>query len=310
MRRPVTIKALEVNDRHPSWSHVALDWLTEGSRLLRELSPQGVIVNGVIPLRTQCRKIAVLHSLQLPDLRPSALHLLAARHLYKQMDLVVCVSRRAAQEARALGIICDEIIPIPVFISRSKVVPKPKRDNVILHVGTRPLKQPLVSVKAVDMLVRMGFEIKLIIVGPANRQTAEILEEYGRCKWLEIRTSVSDIELRLLYSKALALILPSSWESFPYAVLESLSSGTPVVVSDATPEDMVADGITGLRVHGFEFRDYAGKLRTLIEDETWTVMSENARKLANGFEADKIAKIYEERIAPENRDELKTRPYC
>lgn len=296
VKKPVAIRALEINDRHPTWSHIALDWFLKGSRLLKDLKPDAVILNGVIPLRSQTPKIAVLHSLQLPDLRPNPVHMLAARGLFRLMDRVICVSRKASREAAAVGIYCDEIIPIPILLGRSRVIRRSGRDRMVIHVGTRALKHPLTSVKAVQKLVEMGMNIKLVIVGPKNAQTEYIERLYSSQKWLQIRNDVSNDELRGLYARALALILPSSWESFPYVVLESLSSGTPAVVSRATPEELVTDGITGFRANSENCDEYADKLRSLIEGTTWNRMSTNARKVAMNFEADRIAQIYERLI--------------
>jgi glycosyltransferase involved in cell wall biosynthesis len=301
VREHIAVRALEINDRHPTWSHIALDWFLKGSRLLKDIKPDAVILNGVIPLRTQSPKIAVLHSLQLPDLKPNPVHMLAARGLYRLMDRVVCVSRKASREAAAVGIHCDDIIPLPVLLGRSRVIRRSGRNRIVAHVGTRALKHPLTSVKAVQRLVESGMNIKLVIVGPKNAQTEYIERLYSSHKWLQIRNDVSNDELRGLYSRALALILPSSWESFPYAVLESLSNGTPAVVSRATPEELVTDGITGFRANSEDYDEYADKLRLLIEGTAWNRMSTNARKVAMNFEADRIAKIYERLIVTLSR---------
>jgi glycosyltransferase involved in cell wall biosynthesis len=134
-------------------------------------------------------------------------------------------------------------------------------------------------------------------VGPMTDAVREIETKYRSAGWLDIRRNVSAKQLSSLYSRSLALLLPSQYEAMPYAVLEAQAAGTPVIVSNTVSEELVADRITGFRVSVHDPRVYGEKLRMLVEGETWGGMSMCARKHAEEFDAVKIAGRYIELIS-------------
>jgi glycosyltransferase involved in cell wall biosynthesis len=294
------LKSLEVNEGHPSWGHMAVDWLTKGSKVLREFRPDGIVINGIVPLLVRSTKVAVIHgfrtSMAFVPSRRGGLYARIAKALYDRMDCIVCVSKRVLKEAADLGIECDQVIPIPIFVDRFVALPRRKRDNIVLQVGTRAVKNPLISVKAVERLVESGLEVKLVIVGPRTEAICSIERQFRSASWLEIMPPVSSKELRVLYSRSLAVIIPSQYEAFSYAALEAQASGTPVVVSGAVPDEVIMDGITGFKVNTFDPEQYARRLKMLIEGSRWESISANARKYAREFEATKIAGRYLEII--------------
>jgi len=182
---------------------------------------------------------------------------------------------------KEVGLICNEVIPIPLILENYH--PKPEREPIILHVGTNPRKRPDVSVRAVKLLRSLGYNIRLILVGHYK----------GKADWVIAGGACPDQELRELYSRALALMLPSLWEGFPYAVLEAQASGTPVIVGPGVPDEALVAGKSGFKVTSFNPEEYAEKLRLLLEDGSlWKRMSREARKYAENFDHVKIARRY------------------
>ena len=259
------------------------DWFMCGSRILRRFEPDMIIVNGVVPLKLRTFKVAVNHGNAIFELRKSRLKRYITKMLYNTYDRVVCVSSKVASEMKEVGLICDEIIPIPLILENYS--PESEREPIVLHVGTSSRKRPDVSVKAVRLLRSLGYNIKLILVGHYEK----------RSEWIIVRETCPDRELRELYSKALALMHPSLWEGFPYAVLEAQACGTPVIVGPGVPDEALVAEKSGFKVGSFNPEEYAEKLRVLLEDRSlWRRMSREARKHAENFDHVKIARRYVE----------------
>jgi len=160
-----------------------------------------------------------------------------------------------------------------------------EREDIIVHIGTRPIKNPHISIEALKILRKRGYDIKLVIVGPQSN--------LPRAEGVEYRYAILEEEKLELLHRAKALILPSSYEGFPYAVLEAMMCGTPVVVSRAVPEEVIMDGFNGIRVNSFDPRDYANALeRLLLDEELWLRLSRNGLSFVKQFDYVEIAKKY------------------
>jgi glycosyltransferase involved in cell wall biosynthesis len=136
------------------WVKIAWDWWTKGSRWLRR-EADVAIVNGVVPLRFR-PKIAVNHGIwKASAARP---YIFAAKALYRLYDDVVCVSERLREEFRAsMGRDCS-VIPIPLKLEMYR--PAREREDFIVHIGTRPVKNPHISIEAAKILRERGYKVK------------------------------------------------------------------------------------------------------------------------------------------------------
>jgi len=262
------------------WLAIAWDWLTKGSRLLVKEGVEAAIVNGAIPLRFR-PKIAVNHGI---TIRPGKLYLPIARRLYRRYDRVVCVSNKLRDEVRGvLGVDCD-VIPLPMKLDLYRPAKYSDRENVIVHIGTRPVKNPWISIEATKILKTRGHDVRLVVVGSSLG--------LPKAEGVEYRYATPEKVIELI-CRAKALILPSSYEAFPYVPAESMACGTPVVVSNATPEEEVIDGFNGIRVNSFDPRDYANALeRLLLDEELWLRLSRNGLEFVKQFDYIEIAKKY------------------
>ncbi|MEM1844836.1 MAG: glycosyltransferase family 4 protein, partial [Ignisphaera sp.] len=104
-----------------------------------------------------------------------------------------------------------------------------------------------------------------------------------------------------LYSRASFVALTSFQETLPMSVLEAMSSGTPVLVSNIKPmRYIVEDGVTGLLVDPSNPRDIAEKILLLINDgDLRKKIGLNAKRVAekrwrSEVVAEKHLKLYEE----------------
>ena len=262
-----------------------LGWLLTGSskdqECLGTVALMLVIVNGIVPLRFK-PKVAVNHGI---TLNAGKLYLFAAKWLYKHYDKVICVSHRLREEVRnILGINC-EIIPLPMKLELYKPRSINERENMVIHIGARPVKNPHISIEAIKMLRKRSYGIKLIVIGAPS----DIPKDEG----VEYRYGLTENEKNELLCKAKALILPSSYETFSYVVLEAMACGTPVVVSNAVPEEVVINNFNGIRVKSYSPEDYANVLEKVLAcEELWLKLSRNGLEFVKQFNYTEIAKKY------------------
>uniref|UniRef100_A0A7C4FHG1 Glycosyltransferase n=1 Tax=Ignisphaera aggregans TaxID=334771 RepID=A0A7C4FHG1_9CREN len=260
---------------------IAWDWWSKGSRLLHKEGVEAAVVNEVVPLRFR-HKIVVNHGI---TIRPNRLYLLIVRKLYRGYDKVICVSNKLRDEVRkVLGVDCD-VIPLPLKLDLCRPVEHHDRENIVVHIGTRPVKNPWISIEAIKILRTRGHNIKLVVIGPSS--------SLPKVEGVEYKYAIPEEEKLELICRSKALILPSSYEALPYTTLEATACGTPVVVSSAIPEEAVIDGFNGIRVNSFDPQDYANALeRLLLDEELWLRLSKNGLEFVKQFNYIEISKRY------------------
>ena len=273
------------------WVRVGWDWVTKGSRMLKDLGVDVVIINGIVPLCFNGKKIAVNHGLfEMPSNR---LRKIIAKRLYRKC-VRICVSQKLAQEYFNFFDLDSIVIPLPLRLSMFRPSKFDERENAILHVGTRPVKNLNISIEAVKILKEKGMHPKLIVVGSRNDHAENLLKRGRECGVdIEAKGTIPVAELAGLYSKAKALILPSQYEALSYVIIESMASGTPVVVSSQISEEEVQAGHNGFRIDTCEPAHYAKALAELLENQDlWTRLSNNGILSVKRFDHVEVAKNY------------------
>jgi glycosyltransferase involved in cell wall biosynthesis len=263
-----------------SWLSIAWNWWWRGSKLLRKEGVDVVIVNGVVPLRFS-PKIIVNHGV----FTAGKLYRWVAKLLYRRYDAVACVSNKLRSEVRSnLGVDC-RVVPLPMKLDLYKPASPGERENVVMHIGTRPIKNPQISIEAIKILRRHGYNVKLVMIGaPIGIPSDEAVE---------FRSGLMESEKLELLCRAKALILPSSYEALPYVTLEAMACGTPAVVSSAVPEEVVINGYNGIRVNSYDPRDYADALESLLRnEELWLRLHSNGLKFVKQFDHISVTRKY------------------
>ncbi|GJH40767.1 N-acetyl-alpha-D-glucosaminyl L-malate synthase BshA [Capnocytophaga sp. HP1101] len=221
-----------------------------------------------------------------------------------ESDVVTSVSESLKQDTLRLFQVDKDIQVIPNFIDLKKlketspckraVMAKPE-ELIVTHISN------FRKVKRVDDVVRIFYGIqeklpaKLIMVGDGpEREIADQL-----CKDLGIKSKVlflgntNDIDRILCFTDL--FLLPSASESFGLSALEAMAAGVPVVSSNVggLPE-VNEEGVSGYLCPIGDVQAMAEKAIYILEDKARLAhFKQNARKVAERFDEDKIVPMYE-----------------
>lgn len=105
-----------------------------------------------------------------------------------------------------------------------------------------------------------------------------------------------DLSLRVMYSAADAMVVPSRFESFGQTASEAQACGTPVIAFNATGlKDIVVHKHSGYLAEPFDPIDLAKGIKWVLENTKDRNLSENARQIAvEKFSYEVISKKYME----------------
>ena len=188
-------------------------------------------------------------------------------------DQIVCTTQWAAQEFARLGVRNLRQVPLGVDLERFTPANHDPRmrtlwsapdDVLLLHCGRlSPEKKPQRSLAALAALRKSGVPAVLIVAGNGPMRTA--LQSEAADRGLPVRFLghlTNHTKLAALLATVDVAIAPGPIETFGLSALETLASGTPVVVSSesALPEVI---GTAGIAAPG-EGPAYAEGVRTLL----------------------------------------------
>lgn len=166
------------------------------------------------------------------------------------------------------GIDTDYFCPGPLHASRER-----ERPFRLLFVGN------LSKRKGIDLLPRimkrLGPDYELRYTQGLRNRSATLGEIT-----MKPLTRMSLAELRQQYREADALLLPTRYEGFGYAVAEAMACGTPAVVTNCSSlPEIVEDGVTGRLCPIDDVEAFAAAIQRLRENPAeLTAMSRKARE--------------------------------
>ncbi len=150
------------------------------------------------------------------------------------------------------------------------------RPPYLLYVGSeRPRKNLRVLLHAFSLIKKQGppFDsLKLLKVGPAGRSdvfrkaTLEEARRLGIENELHFAEHLSDQDLAIAYSNALALVFPSLYEGFGLPIVEAMACGCPVITSNVSSLPEIA-GSAALLVDPKDGAALADAMRCVILDQ-------------------------------------------
>ena len=119
-----------------------------------------------------------------------------------------------------------------------------------------------------NRLNKVGIKVKLDILGPSIEELSTTERGVSVHGWVERK------QLEAISSKAGLLLVPSTHEGMPLAVLDALASGLPCLVSKTSAEFI---GRGGKVVDSLEPSAWADAIQSIIEDnDEWRRMCQEA----------------------------------
>ncbi len=135
----------------------------------------------------------------------------------------------------------------------------------LLFVGRVSKEKDLdILVQAFRNLRQENVPVQLSIVGhgPYSAALAEMMPEACYTGYL------NGTELAKAYASSDIFVFPSTTDTFGNVIIEAQAAGLPVIVSDVGgPQELVADGVSGLITRARDAADFAQAIRRLVEDE-------------------------------------------
>jgi glycosyltransferase involved in cell wall biosynthesis len=250
----------------------------------------------VIPL-VHPRSVAVIHDLgylRFPDAHPPSTRRildLTTRWNAKTARMIIAISEATKRDlAEFYGTDAGKIAVVhhgvsPAFHPRPRSQIDPTLDRLgirrpyVLSVGTyQPRKNFGRLAAAMASVAAAGLPHELVIAGKHGWLAEQVDEEIaasGQRGLVRRIGYVAPEELPALYAGASAFCLPSLHEGFGMPVLEAMASGTPVVTSNSSSLDEVADA-SALTVEPTDVGAIGAALVRVLSDEALAEKLRNA----------------------------------
>ena len=230
--------------------------------------------------------------------------------ILKDASKVIALTPIEAEQYKSMGISEHKIEIVPNGIDLSKFDNLPERgefrrkyglaseQRIILYLGRiHKIKGLDLLVKAFADLSKPLNDIKLVIVGPDDGYLPplkQLIADLGISDKVLFTRPLYGQEKLKAYVDADVYVLPSVYETFPIAVLESWACGTPVVVTDRCGIADVIDGQAGLVVPYDKEQLQHTLLRMLDDDKMRLRFGEKGKLLVHEkFSLEKIAEQVE-----------------
>ncbi|MEN3035534.1 MAG: glycosyltransferase family 4 protein [Candidatus Methanosuratincola sp.] len=229
---------------------------------------------------------------------------------------VICCSKYMVNEVQLnLGCPIDKISVIhngydPKLARSNSAGTNKKNTRTVLFVGRLVYeKGPHLLVEAASLLK----DCRVIIVGDgAMRPYLEgLARKLGVSDRVTFMGHVDDDTLLSIYEEAPVLVIPSLYEPFGIVVLEAMSLGIPVIVSNTGGlDEIITDGRDGLKFQTGSPEELAKAITRILDDEGLRArLVENAKSRAKDFSwnttADQTLDLYKKVLEEYNANDWK-----
>lgn len=231
----------------------------------------------------------------------------AARHDRRWHDALVpriddygCFSETAAAAARTSYGREPVLTPAGVSLRRFRPGAAKSEHPTLLFVGAfaDPMKNLGVLLAAFVQLLRRHPDVGLLLAGHGD--VAPFLADVPDGARERISIVPAGTELADEYSRAWATVIPSKWESFGIAFVESLACGTPIVAADhSAARERVVPG-AGVLSAPDDPDALADACESVLDLASRPGTAERCRAVAAPFDWDALAPYYERLYAGES----------
>lgn len=188
-------------------------------------------------------------------------------------------------------------IPNSISFPESDRIEADTNQEILIIGRLHPQKGHDILFKAYSCLSeRIKNKWKVIIVGNGAlkhelQKEAHNLNIHKSIKWIG---QTKDVDY--FYQKAKIFVLPSRYEGQPNVLLEAMSHGLPVIVSDGSPgmTELVRHKENGLIFRSEDYNMLAEHIGTLINDSNLSKkLGENAKKSLYKYDTEKVLNAWE-----------------
>jgi glycogen synthase len=127
------------------------------------------------------------------------------------------------------------IVPNPIDISSFKYEPISKNENMVLYTGRLEFRKGVhVLARAIPHVLKKTPETKFVLIGDDCGMKSYLVK---KMKEFDIENSVTILDqlpreqLLEWYRRSSMCVVPSLWENHPYAILEAMACGRPVIAT-------------------------------------------------------------------------------
>jgi glycosyltransferase involved in cell wall biosynthesis len=271
-------------------------WL-RAKRIIDSFRPHLVIHSEAVPVPLRGTIVQVVHDLQPRPGRLAPVWRRIRRLSTRRCDHVVATTTELRDElVRDLGMPPSQLAIIPKCIDRQayRGVDLAGRERAIFHAGTSPYKEPQATIRAFGALDDPS--VRLYITGDITAAAQEAVDALpGRLRGcVTCLGNVDGQAVRSLHGRVRMAAFPTSY-AIPVAsatVMEAVASGTPIVGSSRLSRDLLVDGENGLVVCTDPHPMAAAFRSVLNDDRLWSQLSAGAGRLAQRFDAFRVAGEY------------------
>ncbi len=176
--------------------------------------------------------------------------------------------------------------------------------RMVLSVGSIEVrKNHLALLQAAELLWREGLAFRLQLIGKVSLESADVVDRIAELRDagrdLELRSDVSDTELRLAYEAARLSVFVSTHEGYGLPVAESIACGTPVVTTRYGSTAEAARGGGAVLVDPHDDDAIADAMRTLLtRDDLHGELVQQCRTRAPRTWDDYAAELWDHVLPP------------
>jgi glycosyltransferase involved in cell wall biosynthesis len=142
---------------------------------------------------------------------------------------------------------------------------------LVLCVGSlEPRKNQLGLLYAAECLWREGLDFRLLLIGGSgwgDQVPRMVAQLRGQGRQIEVKSRVTDAELRKAYRRARFTTFASLHEGYGLPVAESLSLGTPVITSDFGSTREIGEVGGAILIDPADDQALVDAMRTLLTDD-------------------------------------------
>ncbi len=222
------------------------------------------------------------------------------------------LSSSAAMRTETLKYTAGDVTVIPFGVDTQRLKPVSRDGRPTVTIGTIKSLSPVYGIdllirafaEAVACLSEMDVRLDIVGSGVQRAELEALCLDLGVAEFVQFHGAVDHSEIARHLSSFDVFAALSREESFGVAIVEAMSCGLPVLVSDAPgPAEIVSDGLDGFVVPRENVTVAANKMVGLVIDEELRkcMGKEGRAKVLRQYDWDKNVKqmmsVYEEHIS-------------